>query len=117
MDFFFQGPGAYQKDSTIGKAPAFSISGRTEVKLEANAPGPGAYSPEPPKKDIAFSMSGRTPIPVESFSPGLFCLHRFYIGFTVLTNFVYKDLELMITSLLLAPILLHFQSVEGLKLN
>jgi hypothetical protein len=57
-------------DTHIGKAPSFSISGRTETKVESAAPGPGAYSPELPRKEVAFSMSGRTSIHTESASPG-----------------------------------------------
>lgn len=31
------GPGAYSQDSTLGKGPAFSLSGRTDQRMESDA--------------------------------------------------------------------------------
>jgi len=37
------GPGQYNRHSTVGQAPAYSLSGRIEFKQRADTPGPGAY--------------------------------------------------------------------------
>uniref|UniRef100_A0A7S2V3L7 Uncharacterized protein n=1 Tax=Fibrocapsa japonica TaxID=94617 RepID=A0A7S2V3L7_9STRA len=53
------GPGHYGIDTTVGKAPAFSLSGRVGRSNDRdNVPGPGAYRPQsaPPGRGNSKSM-------------------------------------------------------------
>lgn len=68
--FFFWPLGTYSTQVGIGRGPAYSLSGRTEIRPESAAPGPGAYSPEHPTKNIGFSMAGRNEQKFDSFAPG-----------------------------------------------
>ena len=61
----------YSAANGIGKGPAYSLSGRTEAKMESAVPGPGAYTHgEHIGKGPAFSMSGRTRTNLATDSPG-----------------------------------------------
>ena len=61
----------YSAANGIGKGPAYSLSGRTEAKMESAVPGPGAYTHgEHIGKGPAFSMTGRTRTNLATDSPG-----------------------------------------------
>lgn len=62
--------GTYTHESGIGKGPAFSLSGRTDVRTDSASPGPGAYTPEALNRSGGVSMSGRYATPVSANGPG-----------------------------------------------
>ncbi|GCA62423.1 hypothetical protein KIPB_003438 [Kipferlia bialata] len=65
------GPGAYSMGSTVGKAPAFSLKGRTATKKAESMPGPGQYDVSTASKSPAYSLSGRhSSSGVRTASPG-----------------------------------------------
>jgi Sperm-tail PG-rich repeat len=60
----------YSHESEVGNAPAYSMAGRAEKKLESIAPGPGAYNVDSTRSVPAFSFSGRHEQKTDSHSPG-----------------------------------------------
>lgn len=66
-------PLGYTHESGLGRAPAFSMSGRTETRSESVAPGPGAYDYSQSlsrSSAPAFSLSGRHETKLDSSAPG-----------------------------------------------
>lgn len=61
---------SYEHLPQIGKGPAYTLSGRTEGKAEAGAPGPGAYDTSSRLGGPAYSLSGRADNRMDSNSPG-----------------------------------------------
>ena len=60
LTFGSAGPGAYSAAGHIGKAPAFSLSGRTNTAISSESPGPAAYTSDTTAgKGPSFSLSGR----------------------------------------------------------
>lgn len=60
------GPGAYDLQHSQG-GPAFSMSGRSETRMDNSAPGPGAYDNAPVQRGRAFSMGSRVSQKTENF--------------------------------------------------
>ena len=72
-DHFAPGPGAYDHDTHMGKAPAYSLSGRPKTAGADNSPGPAAYSFDGHiGKAPAYSLSGRTEQKMETLARKLF---------------------------------------------
>mmetsp|Transcript_2334 Transcript_2334/g.3267 ORF Transcript_2334/g.3267 Transcript_2334/m.3267 type:complete len:431 (-) Transcript_2334:348-1640(-) len=67
------GPGEYTLDTTVGKAPAFSLSGRTGRKSRSETPGPGAYirpQSAPLRRDSSLGRAKRFSGPSQDQVPG-----------------------------------------------